>query len=189
MKSKSLKIAALPSLLKLVCRALDDKKAGGLQVFYVGEVSSITDYLVIATCTSEPHLRALRVELEKVIDASGARIIGMDATPGSGWLVVDAFDVMVHVLTEQNRKFYALEKLWGDAESIPPAKVLETPAPAVKKTPAKKAAVRKAAVKKAAAKKSVTKKIAGAAKKKVAPPKKKVATPKKPAAKRKTAGK
>jgi ribosome-associated protein len=150
MKSKSSKIAALPSLLKLVCRALDDKKADGMQVFDVGKVSSITDYLVIATCTSEPHLRALRVELEKVIDASGARIIGMDATPGSGWLVVDAFDVMVHVLTEQNRKFYALEKLWGDAEAIPLAKVLDLPAPA-KKTAAGRAAARKAPTKKSPA--------------------------------------
>jgi ribosome-associated protein len=180
MKSKSSKIAALPSLLKLVCRALDDKKADNMQVFDVGEVSSITDYLVIATCTSEPHLRALRVELEKVIDASGARIIGMDATPGSGWLVVDAFDVMVHVLTEQNRKFYALEKLWGDAEAIPLARVLEIPG--AKKTPAKKAPAKKAVAKKTPAKKSAAAKSAGTAKARVS-------TAKKNAPKRKVAGK
>lgn len=162
MKSKSSKTAAPPSLLKLVCRALDDKKAGDMQVFYVGEVSSITDYLVIATCTSEPHLRALRVELEKVIDASGARIVGMDAAPGSGWLVVDAFDVMVHVLTEQNRKFYALEKLWGDAEAVPLARVLETPGG--KKTPAKNTPAKKAVAKKTPAKKSAPAKSADTAK-------------------------
>jgi ribosome-associated protein len=180
MKSKSSKIAALPSLLKLVCRALDDKKADDMQVFDVGGVSSITDYLVIATCTSEPHLRALRVELEKVIDASGERIIGMDATPGSGWLVVDAFDVMVHVLTEQNRKFYALEKLWGDAEAIPLARVLETPG--AKKTSAKKAPAKKAAAKKTPAKKSAAAKSAGTAKAKVS-------TAKKNTPQRKAAGK
>jgi ribosome-associated protein len=166
MKSKSSKIAALPSLLKLVCRALDDKKADDVRVFDVGEVSSITDYLVIATCTSEPHLRALRVGLEKVIDASGARIIGMDAAPGSGWLVVDAFDVMVHVLTEQNRKFYALEKLWGDAEAIPLARVLELPG--AKKTPAKKSPAKKAA----AARSAGTAKAKGSAAKKNAPKRK-----------------
>ncbi len=165
MKSKSSKPAALPSLLKLVCRALDEKKAEGLQVFHVGAVSSLTDYLVIATCTSDPHLRALRVELEKVIDASGARIVGMDAAPGSGWLVVDAFDVMVHVLTEEKRKFYALEKLWGDAEAIPASRVLDLPAPA-KKAAAGRTAARKAPAKKAAAKKAPAPKSAGAAGKK-----------------------
>ncbi|MDR0354070.1 MAG: ribosome silencing factor [Opitutaceae bacterium] len=157
MKSKPSKLAPPPPLLKLVCRALNDKKAEDMQVFDVGKVSSLTDYLVIATCTSEPHLRALRVELEKVIDASGARIIGQDAVPGSGWLVVDAFDVMVHVLTEQNRTFYALEKLWADAEAIPLARVLESPG--AKKTPAKKTPAKKMSAKKSAATKS-----AGAAK-------------------------
>src|SRR6266704_3029608 len=55
-------------LLQLLVQALDDKKAENLRVFNVSKVSSITDYLVLATVAAEPHLRALRVELEKVID-------------------------------------------------------------------------------------------------------------------------
>lgn len=117
-------------LVKLCCRALDDKKAGDLRVLDVHAQSSITDYLVLATGTSEPHLRALRIELEKVIDASGTRIVGMDAVHESGWLVVDAFDVMVHLFTPDNRKKYKLESLWKDAVEIPMAKVLAVPAPA-----------------------------------------------------------
>lgn len=151
----------IPPLLAIVCRALDEKKAGALRVLCVSEQSSITDYLVVATGTSEPHLRALRVELEKVIDATGTRIIGMDTgEPGSGWLVIDAFDVMIHVLTQENRERYSLENLWKDAvelsadallgkEAKPknsPAKPVARPAakkPA-KKTPAKKSAGKKA---------------------------------------------
>ena len=67
MKEKS--VSAL-ELVKLCCRALEEKKAVDLRVLDVSEQSSITDYLVIATGSSEPHLRALRVELEKAIDAS-----------------------------------------------------------------------------------------------------------------------
>jgi ribosome-associated protein len=111
--------SSVPPLLQIVCRALDGKKAGEVRVLRVSEHSSITDFLVIATGTSEPHLRALRVELEKAIDATGTRIIGMDTgEPGSGWLVIDAFDVMIHVLTQENRERYSLENLWKDATEL-----------------------------------------------------------------------
>ena len=116
-------------LVKLCCRALDDKKAGDLRVLDVHEQSSITDYLILATGTSEPHLRALRVELEKVIDASGTRIVGMDIAQESGWMVVDAFDVMVHIFTPDNRKKYKLAPLWNDAVEVSVLKLLKIAAP------------------------------------------------------------
>lgn len=108
-----------PRLLGLVVQALDAKKAEHIQILHVAALSSITDYLVLATATSDPHLRALRVELEKVIDAEGTKILGMDTTQGSGWLVVDAFDVMVHMFTKQNRERYRLDLLWRDAQEVP----------------------------------------------------------------------
>ena len=105
-------------LLKLLVRALDEKKACDLQVLDVSALSSITDYLVLATGTSEPHLRALRIELERVLDAEKARILGVDTSKGSGWTVVDAFDVMVHIFTPDNRQKYRLELLWRDAREV-----------------------------------------------------------------------
>ena len=110
--------SALSPLLKQICQALEDKKADDIKVLDVSAQSSITDYLVLATGNSEPHLRALRVEIEKIIDQSGLRILGMDTEFGSGWLVVDAFEIMVHVFTPENRQKYALETLWKDAEEL-----------------------------------------------------------------------
>lgn len=118
------KAAAYPRLLTQVVRALDAKKAENVQVLHVGELSSITDFLVVGTATSDPHLRALRVELEKVIDAEGAKILGIDTSKGSGWTVVDAFDVMVHLFTPENREKYRLELLWRDAQVVPMAALL-----------------------------------------------------------------
>lgn len=149
-------------LVKLCCRALDEKKAGDLRVLDVHAQSTITDYLVLATGTSEPHLRALRVELEKVIDASGTRIVGMDIVQESGWLVVDAFDVMVHLFTPDNRKKYKLESLWKDAVEVSVPKLLDIPAPAAK--PVRKRAAAKKPVAKKAAKKTAKKKPAKKAK-------------------------
>jgi ribosome-associated protein len=106
-------------LLVDIITVLDAKKAEELQVIDVSKQSSITDYLVIATGTSEPHLRALRVELEKILDERRARIIGMDSGTGSGWLVIDAFDVMVHLFTKDARSRYRLDLLWKDGIEVP----------------------------------------------------------------------
>lgn len=109
---------AARQLMKILCQALDDKKAEDLVVLDVSKQSSITNYLVIATGTSEPHLRALRGELHRIVKETKTAVIGVDSGDGSGWTVVDAFDVMVHVLTPDNRRRYRLETLWGDAEPV-----------------------------------------------------------------------
>ena len=137
-------------LVRLCCRALDEKKAGDLRVLDVRGVSSITDYLVIATATSEPHVRALRVELEKAVDSAKTHIVGFETAHESGWAVMDAFDVMVHIFTPERRARYGLEKLWRDGSEVPLRIVLGGKRPAarkaakaVKKAPAKKAGKRK----------------------------------------------
>ena len=80
------KTAAL-ELVKLCCRVLDEKKADAISILDVSEQSSITDYLILATATSEPHLRALRVDLEKSLDADHVHLVGMEAAQQSGWLI------------------------------------------------------------------------------------------------------
>jgi ribosome-associated protein len=132
MKSKSKKQATL-ELVKLCCRALDDKKAGDLRVLDVSDQSSITDYLIIATATSDPHLRALRVELEKVIDATRTRIVGIETSLESGWTVVDVFDLMVHLVSADRRAQYGLENLWKDAVEVSVSKMLAVEKPKIVK--------------------------------------------------------
>lgn len=112
------------ALVKLCCQALDEKKVEDLRVLDVSEQSSITDFLVLATGTSEPHLRALRVEVEKTLDAAKARIVGMEIPQESGWMVIDAFDVMIHFFTAEQRERYGLENLWKDAREVSVPKLL-----------------------------------------------------------------
>lgn len=183
MPTQSKTDTTLEVLRKLV-RAIDDKKAESLAVLDVSAKSSITDYLVLANGNSEPHLRALRIEAEKVLDQAGVPIAGMEAGgQGSGWTVVDAYQIMLHIFTTEQRENYALDKLWKDAAVIDVKTLLAEPKkPAAKKVTAKKAAVKKAVAKKAPAKKTAVKK---AAVKKVAT--KKVAAKKTPA--KKTAAK
>jgi ribosome-associated protein len=105
-------------LVKACCRVLEDKKAGDLQVLEVGELSSITDYLILATATSNPHLRAMRSDLEKTLKEAGIRAIGVETAEESGWTIVDLFDVMVHLFREDVRSHYGLENLWRDAKQV-----------------------------------------------------------------------
>lgn len=146
-------------LLKKLVRALDDKKVGDLRVLKVSAKSTITDYLVLATGNSEPHLRALRIEVERVLDEAKHPIAGMEQGGfNSGWTVVDAYQIMTHLFTPEQRENYALEKLWKDAEVLSVAELVAQPKvakPGKAKKPVakKKAVVKKAAVKKIAAKK------------------------------------
>lgn len=145
-------------LLKKLVRALDDKKVGDLRVLKVGAKSTITDYLVLATGNSEPHLRALRIEVERVLDGAKQPIAGMEQGGfNSGWTVVDAYQIMTHLFTPEQRENYALEKLWKDAEVLSVAELIAEPKEV---KPAKKPAAKKAAkkiVKKVAVKKSPSK--------------------------------
>jgi ribosome-associated protein len=122
-----MKVTDSLKLLKLCCTALDDKKATDVRILDVREQSSITDYLVLATATSETHLRALRVELEKVIDGAKVHLVGIETSQESGWTVVDAFDVMIHLFTETARDRYRLDNLWKDAEEVSLAKLSKSP--------------------------------------------------------------
>ena len=72
-------------------------------------------------------MRAMRNELDKALKAGKVHLVGVDAEAGSGWAVIDAFDVMVHLFTREHRDFYRLENLWKDAPTIDPAG-LKTPA-------------------------------------------------------------
>ncbi len=99
-------------------QALDDKKAENIMVLFLGEKSSITDYYVIASGMSGPHLKALSLALELTFKENNIKPVQIDAEPGSGWLVVDAYDFMVHLFLPEQRDFYRLESLWKDAEII-----------------------------------------------------------------------
>ena len=114
----------LPSYLVAAVKALDDKKAFDLRILQLGQLSSVADFLVVASGTSEPHLRALRIELEKALDEAGHRPRGSESQKESGWTVVDAFDVIFHLFREDVRRAFAIEALWKDGLDLPVAEVL-----------------------------------------------------------------
>lgn len=104
--------------LYLCCEALEAKKALDLKVFDVRGQSTITDYFIVASANSEPHLRALYKIIDEICTEQKIKIIGIDYESGSGWFVIDAFDIIIHVLTEEKRALYKLEHLWKKSQLI-----------------------------------------------------------------------
>jgi ribosome-associated protein len=116
--------------LALLCRELaDNKKAEDIVILDLRELSSVTDYFVIASGSSEPHLRAIVDEItDKLRDEHNLRPKAIDGTVQAAWIVLDYFDVIVHVMRQDLRERYDLETLWGDAPRLKPRRRKAAPA-------------------------------------------------------------
>ncbi len=116
--------------LALLCRDLaDNRKAENIAVLDVREVSSVTDYFVIASGTSEPHLRAITDEITTGLrEEHDLRPRAVDGTFQTAWIVLDFFDVIVHIMRADVRERYNLEGLWGDAPQVKSRKKLSAKA-------------------------------------------------------------
>ena len=110
--------AAVPTHLERCYDALDARKGENLRILHVGQISSITDYFVLVTGTSRPHLKALAAAAKDALEDAGEEVRLSGAGDQSGWTVVAAFDVMVHIFTEETRDYFALETLWKDGEFL-----------------------------------------------------------------------
>jgi len=110
-------------LAQLCWKYADNKKAENIVTLDVSTLSSVTDYFVICSGTSEPHLRAISDEIaDQLRDEHNLRPRAIDGTLQTGWVVMDYFDVIVHVMKTDVREKYNLEALWGDAPRLKPRK-------------------------------------------------------------------
>jgi ribosome-associated protein len=99
---------------KLVINALEDMKAKDITVIDVKGRSSVTDYMILATGTSKKHAQAVCDNASTDAKAQGLKPLGAEGRDSSDWMLLDLGDVIVHVMTEQARHFYDLERLWGE---------------------------------------------------------------------------
>lgn len=108
--------------LALLCRELaDNKKAENIVVLDVRKISTVTDYFVIASGTSDPHLRAIVDEIAQTLrDDHDLAPGGKDGSIHAAWVVLDYFDVIVHIMRADIRERYDLEGLWNDAPRVKP---------------------------------------------------------------------
>jgi ribosome-associated protein len=100
-------------------KSLDAKQAHDIRIFDVRGLSSVTDFYLVATGTSAPHLKALIAETQRRMKELGVSSFRTSGEPDSGWVVVDYVHAVVHVFSPEARAYYAIEKLWSTAKELP----------------------------------------------------------------------
>jgi ribosome-associated protein len=101
-------------LRDLVVEALDDLKGKDIRKLDVRDLTDIADYMVIASGTSDRHVKALADNVRERALEQGVKPLGTEGEDSGEWVLVDFGDVLVHVMQQQTREFYDLEKLWGE---------------------------------------------------------------------------
>ena len=190
-------LLSTPAKKRLVVEALDDIKARDILAIDVHKVTYAFDWIVVATAESARQTKALARHVYDKLREAGSTVIGIEGEDSGEWILVDAGDVVAHIMQPVVRRYYNLEELWGEGKSDPlvnssePVDTTTIPVPTRpprdKLTPKKRAAVKApAAKKKAVTKKKVVAKKKTVTRKAVA---KKVAAKKKTVAKKKPAAK
>ena len=108
----------------LAAKALDSKKGVDIRLLGITDISTLADYFLICTATSNTHVRALCDAVEEAMDAAGEELHSREGHRSGTWVLLDYGCVVVHVFTEETRQFYDLERLWQDAVRIDLAEVL-----------------------------------------------------------------
>ena len=109
--------AGLPPALAVAEAALADMKAVDVRVINVRGANDVADFMVIASGTSDRHLRAVADRVVQMAKASGQRPLGVEGEEQGEWVLVDLPDVMVHVMLPRTREFYQLEQLWTPVQA------------------------------------------------------------------------
>ncbi len=100
-------------LSELVVDALDDIKGQDIVKLDVRDMTTVTDYMVVASGTSNRHVQALAENVAEKAKAAGHKPIGVEGESGGEWVLLDLQDTLVHVMLPKVREFYNLEKLWS----------------------------------------------------------------------------
>jgi ribosome-associated protein len=103
---------------KEIVKVMDKKKAKDIKLVEIRNLSSLGDYFVIASAASNTQVKAIADEVEEEMTKLGFEPNKVEGRQSAQWILLDYYDVMVHVFQEEARSFYNLERLWSDAPQV-----------------------------------------------------------------------
>ena len=110
--------ADIEKLVRIAAAAAAEKKATDVVALNVGEVLVVTDYFLIATGANPPQVHSIADAVEDALREAGAKPIGREGESELKWVLLDYGDFVVHVFSEEARRFYDLERLWSDVPRV-----------------------------------------------------------------------
>ena len=102
----------------IAAKALDSKLGKDISLIEITDVSTLADYFLICTATSNTHVKTLCDAVEEAMDAAGELLLNREGHRSGTWVLMDFGSVVVHVFTAETRSFYDLERLWQDGKVI-----------------------------------------------------------------------
>ena len=108
----------------LLAKTLDGKKGQDIKVLKTEDLTTLADYFVICTATSNTQVKAMSDACEEAVERNGDKVHHVEGHRDGTWLLMDFSSVLVHVFTDEARKFYDLERLWSDAQEMDIAQLL-----------------------------------------------------------------
>ncbi len=112
---------------RLAAKALCERKGINIKLIRITDISSIADYFVIATGSSNTHVKSLADNVEYRLDNAGVSVSHIEGYRSDSWILLDYVDVIVHVFSEEAREYYDLERLWEDGEETDISDIEEMP--------------------------------------------------------------
>nr|WP_320146089.1 ribosome silencing factor [uncultured Anaeromusa sp.] len=104
---------------EVIARLTSDKKALDIVILKMAEVSLVTDYFIICSANSTTQVKAIADHVEEMLSKAGIEPLHKEGYREGHWVLLDYSDCILHVFVEEDRRFYNLEQLWGDAEALP----------------------------------------------------------------------
>ena len=104
--------------LEIAVKALDSRKAKNITVLKVEDLTILANYFIIASATSTTQVKALADEVEYQLGEKGVKPKSIEGYQSQTWIVLDYYDIIVHVFLEETRDFYQLERLWADGTPV-----------------------------------------------------------------------
>jgi len=105
-------------LVKLAYNALDDKKGHDIRIIDIKDITSMGDYFVIADGSNRNQVQALCDSVEECMHKEGAKLKNREGYANGGWILLDYYDIIIHIFVEEERSFYDLEHVWRDGNLI-----------------------------------------------------------------------
>ena len=105
-------------MVRIACKALDDKKAKDIKIIDIHEVSVIADYFVIASGSNQNQVQAMVDNVQEELFKAGYEMKQMEGYREGNWILLDFGDIIIHIFDKENRLFYDLERIWKDGKEV-----------------------------------------------------------------------
>ena len=112
-------------MVRIACKALDEKKAHDIKIIDIHEVSVIADYFVSASGSNQNQVQAMVDNADEMLGRAGYEAKQIEGNRNSSWVLMDYGDMIIHVFDEENRLFYDLERIWRDGKVLDSKEFLE----------------------------------------------------------------